>query len=340
MRARDPSFAVRTPAPGVWLVLALLVLASVLLGLFVGRANLDLVSGERVVLTMRAHRLLVAFLSGASLSVCGAVVQTLFRNPLASPTILGTTAGATLGAHVALLSSVVWFGSAAVLGVVPEMLIPIGATFGAALSLFVLLAVVSLRSGSLTLLLVGFALMSLFQGVSLFLTSLHQEAWELTRAFSALSQGNISSAGPRHVLLVAVMTVGACVPIFESSATLDVLLSGEEEAQTLGVDVKAVRFWLVVWVAIATAGAVAVGGSVGFVGLIVPHALRPWVGHRHRFLLPAVFVAGGCFVVLCDVLCRIVPVRSEIPLGVLIDLIGAPVFLRMLLQRTWAARHD
>jgi iron complex transport system permease protein len=129
------------------------------------------------------------------------------------------------------------------------------------------------------------------------------------------------------------MTVGGVVPVLMSANTLDVLVAGEDEARTLGVDVGSVRAWLVTWVAILTAGAVAVGGSVGFVGLIAPHALRPWVGQRHRFLIPAVFVGGGAFVVVCDVVCRILPVHNSIPIGVLIDLIGAPVFLRMLLQQ-------
>jgi len=96
--------------------------------------------------------------------------------------------------------------------------------------------------------------------------------------------------------------------------------------------VRRERFWLVLWVAVLTAGAVAVGGSVGFVGLIIPHAMRPFVGQRHRYLLPVVFVAGGVFVVFCDVVCRVLPLRAEIPLGVLTDIIGAPIFLRMLLR--------
>jgi len=321
-------------APSAQLVVGLFVISLIVMaaGLAIGRSGWIDLERDAWLLRMRAYRVAVAGLCGGALSISGVVVQTLFRNPLASPQILGTTSGAVLGAHIALLVSVFSLGGGGVLGVVPEMLIPLGATLGACLSLLVLLAVVSLHEDSLALLLAGFALMTLFQGASTFLTSVSQEAWELNRAFSALSQGDISAAGPRQLLLMLVMAAGGALPLFASSSTLDVLLSGEEEARTLGVDVTTARFWLVLWVALLTAGAIAVGGGVGFVGLIVPHALRPWVGQRHRYLLPLSFVAGGGFVVVCDVLCRLAPLPSGIPLGIFTDVIGAPIFLRMLLR--------
>jgi iron complex transport system permease protein len=327
-----PGDAVLAPSRGFVLGLIAAVILSLFLGVLLGRGGILDFSADSVLLEMRANRAFVAFLCGGALSVAGAVVQTLFRNPLASPQILGTTSGATLGAHLALVGSVMLLRGSGVLGIAPEMLIPIGATVGASVSLFLLLAVISLREEPLALLLTGFALMSLFQGASTFLMSVNQEAWELNRAFAALNQGDISAAGPRQVLLVLVMTIGGVVPVLASSSTLDVLVSSDDEARTLGVDVGQVRFWLVLWVAILTAGAVAVGGSVGFIGLIAPHALRPWVGQRHRYLVPAAFAGGGCFVVLCDVLCRIVPMRSGIPVGVLIDLVGAPIFLWLLIR--------
>jgi iron complex transport system permease protein len=190
-------------------------------------------------------------------------------------------------------------------------------------------------------LLTGRSLMMLFSGIGTFLHHLYQEVWELNRAVSALSVGSISAVGPRQVLLVLIMTVGGAIPVLLSAPTLDVLLSGEEEAASLGVDVPRERFWLVLWVSVLTAGAVAVGGNVGFVGLIVPHALRPWVGQRHRYLLPAALLAGGTFVVVCDVVCRLSPARVDLPLGALTDLIGAPIFLRMLIRLARAEhRHE
>jgi iron complex transport system permease protein len=315
--------------------------ASAAAGVLVGRGGTLDGALAPIFLAMRAQRTAVAFLSGAALSLAGVVLQGLFRNPLASPNVLGTSAGALLGAHVALLASVTLLGGGSLFGVAPEMMTPIGALLGACSSLLVLLAVVSLRVSPLVLLLTGWSLMMVFSGIGTFLHHLYQEAWELNRAISALSVGSISAAGPRQVLLALVMTLGGAVPVLLSAPTLDVLLTGEEEAASLGVDVARERFWLVLWVSVLTAGAVAVGGNVGFVGLIVPHALRPWVGQRHRYLLPAALLAGGTFVVLCDVICRLLPARVDLPLGALTDLIGAPLFLRMLIKLARAERlHD
>jgi len=113
---------------------------------------------------------------------------------------------------------------------------------------------------------------------------------------------------------------------------LDLMLTGEEEARSLGAEVSAIRRWVVVWTAILTAAAVSLGGNVGFVGLVVPHALRPLVGLTHRRLIPASALGGGIFVVCCDVLCRVLPGRSEVPLGVITGLVGAPTFLWLLLK--------
>jgi len=330
---RSSGDAVRAPSLGIVVGLIVAAFSCAAVGLVVGRAGLLDTGRDGLLLELRACRVATAWLCGGALALAGAVVQTLFRNPLASPEILGVSSGATLGAHLALLFSVFWLGGNGAFGVAPEMLIPIGATCGALLALLVLLAVMALQEGPLALLLTGYALMSLFSGASAFLTSVTQHAWELNRAFAALSQGDISGAGPRQVLLVLIMTLGGALPVLLSHDTLDVLLTSEDEARTLGVDVTRARSWLVVWVALLTAGAVAVGGSVAFVGLVVPHALRPWVGVRHRYLLPLAFVAGGGFVVLCDVACRIAPTRQGIPLGIFTSFIGAPIFLRMLLKQ-------
>lgn len=329
---RGPGFAVLAPSRGFVLVLGALLVLCAALGLFVGRSGVGANALDPVFLALRTQRTAVAFLSGAAVAVAGTVVQGLFRNPLANPQILGTTSGATLGAHVALLATVLLFGGGSAYPVAPEMLVPVGALLGACLSLFALLAVAALRVGPLTLLLTGWGLMSLFQGLSTLLNTLFQEAWELNRALTMLNTGSISASGPKQVILVALTTLGGALPVWLSASTLDVLLSGDEEAASLGVDVQSERFWLVLWVAVLTAGAVAVGGSVGFVGLIVPHVVRRYAGQRHRFLLPCSFVGGGAFVMLCDLVCRVLPLRMELPLGVLSDLIGAPVFLHMLLR--------
>jgi iron complex transport system permease protein len=210
------------------------------------------------------------------------------------------------------------------------MLLPLGCLLGAQLSLLVLLGFTRGRGDNLTLLLVGFILSSLFLSLGGFVTSLAQDSWDLARAVVSFTLGGVGGAGRRHIALAAPLVGVGLVAVWLWGRTLDLLLSGEEEAGALGVDVAQARRWLTIWIGVVTAAAVSVGGNVMFVGLIVPHALRPFVGVRHRRLLPAAALAGGAFVVACDVIARTAPTRSEIPLGVVTGIIGAPVFLALL----------
>lgn len=319
--------------------LAALFFLSLTLGLMVGRGSLTDTELSSTFLTMRAQRVAVAFLAGAALAVAGTIVQGLFRNPLASPSILGTTSGATLGGQAALIAVVLLFAGKPPAWLAPEMLLPFGCIAGAVVSLGILLLTTSLRSSPITLVLTGFVLSSLFSSVGSLLETVALESWELSRALLVFAKGSVSGAGMRQVLLAVVLVFGASLPACLWSRSLDLLLCGEEEALSLGVDVAKVRLWSVIWASLLTAGAVAVGGSVGFVGLIVPHALRPLVGESHRRLIPTSFIAGGSYLVLCDVLCRALPFSGEVPLGVVTGLIGAPVFLWMLARLEREGAH-
>ena len=310
--------------------LVLAVVAAGVLALFTGAASLGDESLRTTLLQLRGARLLAAFLAGAALSVGGVAVQGLFRNPLASPSILGTTAGANLGGQIALLTASALSGAGAALAI--EMVLPIGSLIGALVALGILL--IFLRAGAdlLTLLLTGFILSSLFLSIGSFLTSMAQESWELGRTMVAWSLGSVSGAGARHVLFALPLTIVGTIAIWGWGHALDVMLSGEEEAASLGVDVKATRRWVVVWVAVLTGAAVSVGGGVAFVGLIVPHALRPIVGAEHRRLVPSAALLGGAFLIACDALGRALPGRPEIPLRLVTGLIGAPLFLWLLVR--------
>jgi iron complex transport system permease protein len=186
------------------------------------------------------------------------------------------------------------------------------------------------------ILLAGFALSSLFLSVGAFLTSIAQEWWELGRALVSFSLGDIGGVGHRQLWLIAPLFVLGTGFAWFWGHPLDLLASGSDEAQSLGLDYDGVRKWTIVWTSALTAGAVAVGGNIGFVGLVVPHALRPFVGVRHRRLMPAAVLAGGAFVLTCDVVARVASPRGEIPLGVVTGLIGAPTFLWLLIrERRW-----
>ncbi len=324
----------------VWWTLALLVLTSLVLGLLLGRGSLDDPLLKDTLLSMRAQRVAVAFLGGAALATGGVIAQALFRNPLADPSVLGTTAGASLGGQIVLIASALVFRGQLPAAFAPEMLVPMGCVVGAGIALGVVLLISARMKSPITLVLTGFVLSTLFGSFSQLLISASQESWQLMRALNAFMSGSVSGSGPRQVTIAALLVLGGTLPALFWSRSFDLLLSGEEEALSLGVDVPRVRLWAVIWAATITAGAVAVGASVGFVGLVVPHAMRALVGHAHRRLMPAVFVGGGAFLVLCDVLTRIIPFDGELSLGAITGLIGAPVFLWMLKDLERGRSHD
>ncbi len=300
-----------------------------LAALTVGPGSLFDPSLRDTYLELRGARACSAFVAGAALSTGGVLVQGLFRNPLASPSILGTTAGASLGGQIALVlfSALVTRSEVA-----PELVVPLGCLLGALASLAVLLGFMRRGNDRLVLLLTGFVLSAFFLSMGSFLTSVAQESWELGRAVVAFSLGSVSGAGFHQVLFALPLVVVGGVASFLWGRPLDLMLSGENEAETLGVDVKTLRRWVAAWVSVLVAAAVSLGGGVSFVGLIVPHVLRPFAGVNHRRLIPASAFAGGTFLVACDVVGRLIPTRSEVPLGVVTGLIGAPVFLMLLIR--------
>lgn len=326
-----------TPYPrgAVYAALLALLALTAAASLLFGRSSLESGALRGTLLTLRALRLTAAFVSGSALAVGGVMMQGLFRNPLASPSVLGTTSGAALGGRVALIVTTLWWQSRMPV----EVAVAFGCMVGALAALALLLAFARDHSDLVVLLLTGFLLSSLFISLGGFLSSLAQERWELARAMMAFTLGDVSGVGPRPVLMAAPLVLAGTIAAWLWGRSLDAMLSGADEAASLGVDVPTLRRWVIVWTAVMTGAAVAVAGSVGFVGLVVPHALRPFLGVKHRTLVPAAAVAGGTFVAACDVICRILPARSEVPLGVVTGLIGAPVFLALLLRQRRSLVH-
>ena len=322
----------RVPSLVMYAGLAVLLVLVALASLLVGTGDLRDVQLSQTFLELRATRFAAAFLAGSALAVAGVIVQGLFRNPLAEPSILGTTAGASLGGKIAMLLFQVLAGGAVASTFGPEMLLPLGCVVGACSALAVLLMVQRTGDDVVVLLLTGFLLSSLFVALGGLVTSLAMQRWELARAMLDFALGDVSGVGIARVVLAAPLVLFGLVAGHFWAPTLDLMLSGEEEAAALGVEVRQVRVACVLWAGILTAAAVSIGGQVGFVGLIVPHALRPLLGVSHRKLLPAAALLGGTFVAACDVLTRALPTRSEMPLGVVTGLIGAPLFLVLLLR--------
>lgn len=321
------------PAMRPSVVFALLVLwlaTGAGVGLVLGHGSLD-TPAAGTLLTLRAWRMIAAALAGAALAVGGVLMQGLFRNPLASPDVLGTTAGATLGGqlalvgHAALLS---WCGTT----LPAELLLPLGCLAGASGALVALLAVGERAVGLVTLLIVGFLLAAFCGSLSALLSSLARGDWELARALQGFGMGGVDGKGAAHAALAAPLVIIGMVAAWCWSRPLDLLLAGEEEAAALGVDVTVVRRWALVWTAVLSSAAVAVGGGAVFVGLIVPHVLRRLLGAGHRTLVPAAALGGAAFLVWCDALARSLPLGGEVPLTVVTGLLGAPLFAVLFLR--------
>jgi iron complex transport system permease protein len=321
-------------APVVLALLAVVLVLVSALGLFVGAGDLSDSALRDALLSLRAHRLGGALLTGASLAVAGAVIQGLFRNPLADPALLGTTAGASLGGQAALLLHQMAATTAAGALLPGLVVLPLGCLVGALLALLALLAITRRHQDLVLVLLTGFILSSLLLALGNLVMSLAQEKWELGRAMVAFVLGGLSGTSSAQVAMAAPLVLAGLCASWLWARPLDLLLSGEDEAAALGVDVTVARRWTVVWSATLVGAAVSLGGNIGFVGLVVPHGLRTLVGAEHRRLIPACALGGAAFVVACDVLARAVPARTEVPLGVITGLFGAPLFLALLL-RTW-----
>jgi iron complex transport system permease protein len=318
-----------------FIALIAVALASLAVGLLVGHGDLEDAGLRPILLELRGYRVATAFGVGACLAVGGVLVQGMFRNALASPSILGVSAGASLGGQLAMLSysgGTILGISAAVAAVAPEMLLPLGCMLGSLAALGLLMLITRDRSDSVALLLCGFLLTSLFLSLGAFVTTLGQQSWELGRAMIAFMLGGVAGAGPRQAALIVAIALIGTLAARSWADPLDVLATGEEEAESLGVDTRVLKRWCVIWTAILSGAAVAVGGTIAFVGLIVPHVARTFVGLSNRRLVPAAALAGGSFVVLCDLIARALSGRGELPLGVVTGVIGAPTFLFLLLR--------
>ncbi|MEM6791434.1 MAG: iron ABC transporter permease [Myxococcota bacterium] len=321
----------RTALVAVSLLMALVAVGAG--GLLVGTGSLEDPKFRALFLELRGLRFLAALVAGAGLAGGGVLVQGLFRNPLASPSILGTTAGASLGGQLVLLLQPA--GGSAGVGIRAEVLLGLGSVAGALAALVILLVLLQRRADRVTLLLTGFVLSTLLVAVGSFVVSIAQSRHELGRAVVAFTLGGLEGVGRSQLALALPLAGVGLVAAWRWSGPLDALLSGETEAASLGVDVVQARRWIVVWVALLTAAGVALGGNVAFVGLVVPHALRGLVGAEHRTLLPLAALGGGVFLAACDVAVRLAPGSGEVPLGVVTGLVGAPLFL-YLLRRTGA----
>lgn len=279
---------------------------------------------EAIIWQLRFPRIILGFLVGASLAVAGASFQGLLQNPLADPYTLGVSSGAALGATAAML--LLPPGSAST-----PVHIPLFGFMGGMLALFIVyrLGRVSGRLPVVTVLLAGVIISSFFSAlISLAMIFAGQQ---LRSIYFWLAGGLALKGWPYVALIIPYFIAGMAVLLYYAG-DLNLILLGEESALNSGVEVEKVKKVVLVAASLITAGAVSVSGMIGFVGLIVPHAMRIVMGPDHRLLFPAAALGGGLFLVAVDTAARTVLAPAEIPVGIVTAFLGAPFFI-ILLQR-------
>jgi len=271
---------------------------------------------------LRAPRVVLGALVGGMLALSGAAYQGVFRNPLADPYLLGIAAGAGLGATIAIA-----YGRDVVTS---YDLLPLAAFVGASAGVagaYVLGRSAGPGRSPAALILAGVTVAAFLTAVETFVQQQHSET--LREVYSWIL-GRVDTSGWHDVALVSPYVAVSAVVILFHRRLLDVLSVGDEEAESLGVNVTRVRLVVIVFATIGTAAAVAVSGLIGFVGIIVPHAIRLVLGSSYRIILPLSLLVGGGFLVLADVLARTVMAPAELPIGVVTAFFGAPFFAVVL----------
>lgn len=281
-----------------------------------------------VVLDVRLPRVLLSMLLGAGLALTGAVMQAVFRNPLASAQVLGVSSGASFGGVLILLAG---FSGAALVG---------GAFLGGVVALALVIAIARAVPGAplLMIILGGTVVGAMFQAMVSFITYIADPYSELPSIVFWL-MGSLATASYTKVLTAAIPIVAAGLVVLVLRWRLNILAMGDEDATALGLAPQRLRNLLLVCVALITAGSVSVAGVIGWVGLVVPHLVRMMVGTDNRMVLPVSALLGAIYLTLIDTLSRTIS-TAEIPIGILTAIIGAPFFVALLIRnrtRLWGS---
>jgi iron complex transport system permease protein len=320
---------------------ALVCLGAVLVGCLVGPAGLGVrgillelldavpavevdsglsVTQQAIFWQIRLPRVVLGVLVGAMLAAAGAAYQGVFRNPLADPYLLGVSSGAGLGATLGIIAG----GAVGPLGI--PVLAFVGGMLGVAAT-YALGSTVGGGRGAVVIILAGVAVGAFFNAIQNFVQQQYDDSLLSVYAWML---GRLSTDGWSDVLVALPYVAFSCAAILAHRRVLDVMSVGDVEAASLGVDPARVRLVLVLTATLGTAAVVSVSGLIGFVGIVVPHAVRLLFGAGHRTMLPLSLLLGAGFLVLCDVVARSALAPAEVPIGVVTALVGAPFFLVVL----------
>ena len=272
-----------------------------------------------IVWKLRLPRVLLAFFVGGCLATSGAVVQSILKNQLASPFTLGVSSGASLGAGLVIITGVA-------VPVVSSFTLPlVGFLFGLG-TVYIVLAFSSKIDKTMsnnTVILSGMVF-SLF--VNAILTTLTALFSEDLKSISLWQMGSFSMKGWSYVKLIIPFAVLGMLGIMRYIREMDIITFGEEHAKTVGVETSKVKSKLFIYSAMLTGGAISLSGTIGFIDLIAPHFVRRIFGSKHKYVIPMSFICGGCLMVIADIIARTIIVPSELPVGAVTALIGAPFF--------------
>ena len=285
-------------------------------------------SDRLVIWSIRLPRALAAFLVGGALGISGAALQGLLRNPLAEPGVLGVSASASLTATVSI-----YFGLVAL----NAWLLPLAAITGALIATALLALAATRTSSVVTLILIGVGLSSFAGALMSLLMNLAPNPFSLTDMINWMLGSVANRSFNEIALALPFIGLGAAI-LLVTGRGLSALTLGEEAASGVGLNLQRQRIWTVLGAGLATGGSVALAGAIGFVGIVAPHIVRPFVKHDPaRSLIPSALL-GGLILVTADILVRILPSTNELKLGVVVALIGAPAFVWIAMQRR--AVHD
>ena len=275
-----------------------------------------------ILLNLRLPRILLACLVGAALSVVGTSFQGIFKNPMADPFVLGVSSGAALGATITMvfLKEIHFFGIS---------MVAFTAFIGAIITTFLVynIARVGTKVPVATLLLAGIAINYLLSSLISLMMTFNRDNIEKIVMWT---MGSFSTAGWNEVILLFIIIVPSILFIATFSRDLNIMLLGEDSARSLGIDVNGFKKYIFVISTLMVAAVVSVSGIIGFVGLIVPHAIRMIFGSDNRVVIPFSALGGAIFLIVCDTLARVIVPPSEIPVGIITSIFGVPFFIYLL----------
>ncbi len=282
-------------------------------------------SSDIIVREVNAPRVVAGVFIGAGLAVTGAAMQAVFRNPLASPYILGLSSGASLGAAIGMMFTIPF---------IPSILATPVLAFFTCFGTMALVYTMARSGGAVrteTLILSGVAVSSLLSALVSFLTFI---AGEKLEGIVFWSMGNLGNADFEEIAFIAPIITVCSILLITQAKPLNAMMIGDAHAMDLGVDVKRTRLFVLVISTMIVAAAVSFVGVIGFIGLVIPHILRILLGPDNRVIMPLSVVAGACFILICDYMAHIIaPAYGTLPIGVATSLIGAPVFIYLLIRR-------